>query len=46
MKIAATGHRPPRLGLTYHPEHSKLLTMFAKSVLEESLQGYGELTLI
>lgn len=46
MKIAATGHRPPRLGLTYRPDHNRILTMFAKMALEESVQGYGELTVI
>ncbi len=46
MRIAATGHRPPRLGLSYHSEHNRLLTMFAKSVIEESRQGYDELTMI
>lgn len=32
--VAATGHRPPRLGLAYTPEHNRLLTMFAVAGLK------------
>lgn len=46
MKIAATGHRPPRLNLAYSPEDNKLLTMFAKDMLEKSMEGYDEITVI
>lgn len=46
MRIAATGHRQPRLGLKYTSEDNKLLTMFAKWALEESREGYDSLTVI
>jgi uncharacterized phage-like protein YoqJ len=31
--VAATGHRPPRLGLGYDPESNRLLTSFAEGEL-------------
>ncbi len=46
MRIAATGHRPPRLGLSYRPDDNKLLTMFAKEILDQAANGYGMLTVI
>lgn len=42
MHIAATGHRPPRLNLDYSSESNRVLTMFAKTALEESQQGYDD----
>lgn len=42
MKIAATGHRPPRLGLDYSTQSRKRLFCFVADYLE----GLGEVTLI
>lgn len=46
MRIAATGHRPPRLGLSYGPADNKLLTMFAKQMLTDSMEGYENVSII
>lgn len=45
MIIAATGHRPDKLG-GYSPDVNRDLTMFAKTVLEELREQYDGLEII
>lgn len=46
MNIAATGHRPPRLNLDYSPKSNEILTLFAKSILEDMVAEYKEIAVI
>jgi uncharacterized phage-like protein YoqJ len=39
LVIAGTGHRPPRLGLSYDADSNMILTAFARASLERLLKG-------